>query len=164
MQLLLDSFWRAVAYCLHPRVIALSIVPVLVMVASSFALGYFFWSPAVAGVTLWLDQWDLFHSVLGWLDRVGIGEFRSVVAPLIVLAVSTPVIVVVALLLVGVFMTPAMVELVAQRRFAHVERRRGASAWRSALWALWSTLLALLALAMSLPLWLLPPLALVLPP
>jgi len=68
MQLLLDSFWRAVAYCLHPRVIALSIVPVLVMVASSFALGYFFWSPAVAGVTLWLDQWDLFHSVLGLFE------------------------------------------------------------------------------------------------
>ena len=27
MGLLLDSFWRAVAYCLHPRVIALSFLP-----------------------------------------------------------------------------------------------------------------------------------------
>ena len=28
-----DSFWRAVAYCLHPRVIALSVLPLIIMVA-----------------------------------------------------------------------------------------------------------------------------------
>ena len=32
MTLLLSSFWRAVAYCLHPRVIALSFLPLLLMV------------------------------------------------------------------------------------------------------------------------------------
>ena len=47
MSLLLDSFWRAVAYCLHPRVIALSFLPLLIMVALSLGLGYFFWESAV---------------------------------------------------------------------------------------------------------------------
>ena len=32
MALLLDSFWRAVAYCVRPRVIALSFLPLLIMV------------------------------------------------------------------------------------------------------------------------------------
>ena len=29
MQGLVDAFWRAAAYCLHPRVIALSLLPLV---------------------------------------------------------------------------------------------------------------------------------------
>src|SRR2546430_530678 len=38
MSLLFDSLWRAVAYCLHPRVIALSLVPLGVMIALAVGL------------------------------------------------------------------------------------------------------------------------------
>ena len=65
MGLVLDSFWRAVAYCLHPRVIALSILPLVLMVAASFALGYFFWDPAIAAVTGWLESYELVKAFLG---------------------------------------------------------------------------------------------------
>ena len=34
MKHLLDSFWRAVAYCLHPKVIGLSLLPLLIGVLS----------------------------------------------------------------------------------------------------------------------------------
>ena len=30
MRLLLDAFWRAAAYCLHPQVIALSLLPLVI--------------------------------------------------------------------------------------------------------------------------------------
>ena len=33
MKPLLDAFWRAAAYCLHPRVILLSILPLIAMEA-----------------------------------------------------------------------------------------------------------------------------------
>ena len=42
MKLLLDSFWRAAAYCMHHRVIALSFLPLLLLVAVSLGLGYFY--------------------------------------------------------------------------------------------------------------------------
>ena len=48
MRLLLDSFWRAVAYCLHPRVIVLSIAPLILMAVLAAGLGYFYWGPAGA--------------------------------------------------------------------------------------------------------------------
>ena len=41
MGLLLDSFWRAAAYCLHARVIVLSFLPLVILVALSLAFGYF---------------------------------------------------------------------------------------------------------------------------
>lgn len=164
MNLMLDSLWRAAAYCLHPRVIALSFLPLVVMVLLSFGLGYFFWENAVASVAAWLEAFELVQAFLGWLDRLGIGSLRTVFAPLLVLVLATPVIVLLCLLLVALFMTPAMVELVGQRRFAQLERRHGGS-WLLGLgWSMGSTLLALLALVLSMPLWLVPPLVLVLPP
>ena len=47
MGLLLDSFWRAAAYCLRPRVMALSLLPLLLMVALALGLGHFDCDPAV---------------------------------------------------------------------------------------------------------------------
>jgi len=164
MRLMIGSFWRALAYCLHPRVIALSVLPLLLMVAASFALGYFFWDSAVASVMVWLETWELVSFALTWLESVGIGNLRAVFAPLVVLALATPLIVVMSLLLVAFLMTPAMVDLVAQRRFAALDRLRGGSLLASIGWSLWCTLLALLALLVSVPFWLIPPLVLVLPP
>ncbi|MDO8904803.1 EI24 domain-containing protein [Hydrogenophaga sp.] len=164
MGLLFDSFWRAVAYCVHPRVIALSVLPLLLMVLFSFALGYFFWANAVATVAAWLDGLAWVQTFLGWLDSVGMGPLRAVFAPLLVLILATPVVVLMCLLLVAMFMTPAMVDLVGQRRFGRLERKHGGSLLVSVLWSLGSTLLALVALIVSMPLWLIPPLVLILPP
>lgn len=164
MSLLFDSFWRAVAYCVHPRVIALSILPLILLVALSFGLGYFFWEGAVASVAAWLEAFGMVQTFLSWLEQVGAGSLRMVFAPLLVLVLATPLIVLLCLLLVAMFMTPAMVELVAQRRFAGLERKHGGSLVVSVLWSLGSTLLAVVVLVLSMPLWLVPPLVLILPP
>jgi hypothetical protein len=164
MKLMLDSFWRAAAYCVHPRVIGLSFLPLVLMVVVSFGLGYFFWENTVASVAAWLDSYQLMQAFLGWLERIGMGSLRTVFAPLFVLILATPVIVVVCLLLVAVFMTPTMVAMVGRRRFAGLELKQGGSLMVSILWSLGSTSLAVVALVVSMPLWLIPPLVLVLPP
>jgi hypothetical protein len=164
MSLFLDSFWRAVAYCLHPRVIALSFLPLLIMVALSLGLGYFFWDAAVDRVLVRLESWDLLKSVWGWLQSMGAGNLKTVVAPLVVIFAVTPVVVVLSLLIVALLMAPALVAMVGERRFPQLERKEGGSLLVSVLWSLGSTLLALVALVVSIPLWLVPPLILLLPP
>lgn len=164
MSLLLDSFWRAVAYCLHPRVIALSLLPLLAMVAIAGGLGYLYWDSAVNAVFLWLESTALFAKVGDWLAQLGLGDLRNAAAPLIVIFAITPLLVLAVLLLVALLMMPAVLGVVARRRFAQLERKRGASFLGSAMWSLGSTVLAVVALLLSLPLWLIPPLVLVLPP
>jgi len=159
-----DAFWRAAAYCLHPRVIALSLLPLLISAVLAGVFMYFFWEPAVAGVRATLESWKLIDSLLGWLDYVGASGFRSVMAPLVVLALGIPVVVVLSLLMVALLMTPAMVQLVAARRFPGLELKRGGSVWLSAAWSLGHTLLALLAIVVSMPFWFIPPLVLFIPP
>ena len=164
MGLLLDSFWRAAAYCLRPRVIVLSILPLLLMVALALGLGYLYWHAAVQGMRDLLDASAFLSGFWGWLESWGMGEVSQVVAPLMVILAVAPVLVVVSLLLVAVLMTPALVALVADRRFPMLERKKGGSFIASVAWSLGSTVLALVALIVSVPLWLVPPLVLILPP
>ena len=164
MNKLLDSFWRAAMYCLHPRVIALSILPLVIMAALSLGLGYFFWEAAMAAVRSNLESYELLGTTVRWLEGLGLDNLRLVLAPVLLLFLAIPVIVIVSLLFVAIFMTPAMVALVAERRFPQLERKKGGSLLASLFWSLGSTLLAVIALVLSIPLWLVPPLILVLPP
>jgi hypothetical protein len=164
MREVFDSFWRAAAYCVHPRVIAWSLLPLLAAGVLVLALGWFWWEPAVAAVRATLERWALVSSFMQWLDSVGAAGLRALLAPLIVVALAVPAVVVLSLLLVAWLMTPALVRLVAARRFAALERRHGGSWFGGLVWSLSCTLLALVALLVSVPLWLIPPMLLVLPP
>jgi hypothetical protein len=160
----LDAFWRAAFYCLHPRVIALSILPLAIVAALALGLGYFFWDSALQSVRAGLESFGLYNTSLGVLERFGLQSLRVVVAPFIVLFLAIPVIVIVSLLFVAWMMTPAMVALVAERRFAGLERKKGGSLLAGLAWSLGSVLLAVVVLCVSLPLWVIPPVILVLPP
>jgi hypothetical protein len=71
---------------------------------------------------------------------------------------------VLSLVMVALFMAPSLVSLVVKRRFVDLQAKRGASLWQSVLWSLGCTLVALIALVLSIPLWFVPPLILLIPP
>ena len=164
MRLLLDSFWRAAAYCMLPRVIVLSLLPLGLMVLLAAVFGYFFWDAAVAWTREALDAWPLLSSFWGWIGRLFSGDVTAVLAPLVVVFAATPVIVVVSLLVVAGLMASPLTMLVAARRFPSLGRKKGASFFGSMARSLGLTVLALIALVVSMPLWLIPPLVLILPP
>jgi Etoposide-induced protein 2.4 (EI24) len=164
MNLMLNSFWRAAAYCLHPRVIALSFLPLVIMVGLALGLGYFFWLPALEWVRVSLDSYGWMSTFWTWLQNMGMGNLKAVLVPLLILVAFAPVVVILSLILVAVMMTPAMVSLVAERRFPTLEHKKGASFVGSVAWSLSSTVLAVMVLVVTIPLWFIPPLILILPP
>lgn len=164
MKLFLDSFWRAVAYCVRPRVILLSLLPLALMVVFAMGMGYTYWDRTLEWVRGGLESSSVINTVWAWLQSVGAGSLKLVLAPLLVILAVTPALVMLSLLTVSLLMAPALASLVARRRFPALERKRGGSFLLSLLWSLASTLLALIALLISIPLWLVPPLILVLPP
>lgn len=160
-----DAFWRAGLGCLHPRVMLWSLLPLALAGAAVLGLGWLYWESAVAAVRATLEDWALVAALLKWLEMIGGGAFRSLVAPLVVVGLALPVLVVLNLLLVAWLMTPALVAWVAERRFPGLQRRGEALGWwRGLLWSLGCTGMALLVLVLSLPLWFVPPLAAVIPP
>ena len=142
----------------------LSLLPLLIVIGTTVGLSYLLWDFAMDQVRLVLQSSAFVNHGWAWLDSMGLARIKIYLAPLIVIFVVTPVIVVVCLLVVALLMTPILVRLVALRRFPTLEERKGASFLDSVLWSLGSAALALVALVLTVPLWLVPPLALVLPP
>ncbi len=63
MNAVLDAFWRSVAYCLHPKVILWSFLPLVLMVGVTAGLGYFYLDSLLSQVNLLLEWWkDAFES------------------------------------------------------------------------------------------------------
>ncbi len=164
MKLLFGSFWRAVAYCLHPKVIVLSLLPLLVAGVVTLGVGYLYWASALDAVRATLEHWSLVNSMLEWISSMLGANFRTGIAALIVIALSIPVVVAFTLVLVGLWITPAIVTLVSRRRFPTLERRHGGSWWLGVAASFGFTVAALLMVMITLPFWLVPGLALVLPP
>lgn len=163
MRNMADSFWRAVAYCFHPKVIFLSLVPLILMMVIVMGLGALYWDAALQSVRVWMEASSTLDWAWIWLERVGLMSLKSVVPPLLLIVAVTPLVVVMSLLAVSFMMTPALVNMVADRRFAQLERKRGGSMLQGVAWTLLSVLLALGALVLTLPLWWLPPMAMVMP-
>lgn len=164
MGALFDSFWRAAVYCMHPRVVVLSLLPLILIGGLALVLSRFYWEPAVGLVSAWLDSFAVLGRFKGWLEGLGFDQAVAYLAPLVVIALVAPLVVVSSLLLVAVLMTPALITLVSRRRFRVLEQKKGGSFFLSMAWSLGSTAMALVALVLSMPLWLVPPLILILPP
>lgn len=164
MNAVFDAFWRAAGYAVHPRVILWALLPLLVAGGVVGALGWAYWESTVAAVRGALEQWSLVAALLQWLESIGANQLRTLMAPMIVVALSVPVVVVSTLVLVALLVTPAVVTMVAARRFPALQRRHGAPWWQGLLWSLTCTCIAMLALVLSIPLWFVPPLVMVLPP
>lgn len=163
MRNMADSFWRAVAYCFHPKVIFLSLVPLILMMVIVMGLGALYWDAALQSVRVWMDASSTLDWAWLWLERMGLMSLKSVVPPLLLIVAVTPLVVVMSLLAVSFMMTPALVNMVADRRFVQLERKRGGSMLQGVAWSLLSVVLALGALVLTLPLWWLPPMAMVMP-
>ena len=67
----IDAFMRAVGHAFLPRVIGMTLLPLLAMTALALLLGWLWWDAAVAWMQAALQGWP----VLGWLDgRLGVAR------------------------------------------------------------------------------------------
>ena len=110
----LDSFWRATAYCVHPKVVLLSLLPLILMAITVLGLGFLYWEAALQWVRSLLEANSLWSWAWGWLDYVGLRNLKSVVAPLVVIFSVTPIVVVTSLLFVSFMALIAVASLPAR--------------------------------------------------
>ncbi len=165
MTLLVDSFWRATEQTFQPKVIGLSLLPLVLMTGLAVVLGYFFWAPAVQWMGGVIDGWPWLASIWGWLDKSNTGgAVHAWIAPVLLLLLAVPVVVLAMLTLVATMMTPTLVAMVGRGRFPLLEKKKGGGLVASIWWSVSATAIALVLLLLSMPLWLIPPLILILPP
>ena len=134
----------------HPRMLWLMVWPMLVSLAVWGTLALVFWTQLAFWLAGLLNQF-----ALGTV-RIELGDLAMFLANLALLLLFVPLVYLTALFILGAFGMQKMVEHVASRSFAQLERRRGGGTAGS----VWNAIVAfagmLLLFAASLPLWLIP--------
>jgi CysZ protein len=154
------SLLFALGNLFHPRMLWLMLWPVMAAMLVWGTVVLVFWGQLVLWVAELIRQWAQYATIVVPWSATDVALFAAKVLIIIMLV---PLIQLTALLLLGVFGMPEMVNHVAARRFPELERRHGGSFAGS----LWNSAVALGGLVLlglvSLPLWLFPPLWPILP-
>jgi hypothetical protein len=150
----------ALANAIHPRMLWLMLWPVIAATAIWGAVALYFWGQFVVWLAGVLHAWIAAATFFVTWDA---SDVALVSAKIVTLLAIVPLIQLTALLILGVFGMPAMVEHVSGRRFARLERKRGGSFAGS----VWNSVYAVAGLVglgvLSLPFWVFPPLWPVIP-
>ncbi|GAC1315668.1 MAG: EI24 domain-containing protein [Collimonas sp.] len=164
MRPVLVAFGRALLSQLHYRMLMLTFLP--------FALSVLIWGLALwwglQPMIDWLqknyfagnDGWGIASYIPAWL---GLGALKTVIVPWLALWALLPLMILTALLFVGAFALPATARHVGRRHFPDLELRKGGSL----LGSIWTSFTAFLLFCVlwlvTLPLWLIPPFAFLIP-
>jgi hypothetical protein len=161
---LLRSFGRALSSTFHPRMLWLTFMPFTVATVVWGLILLLSWQTLTGAARGWLESGSFTTTLYRLFDGLGFGTLHAVVAPFIVIAVAIPLIVMTVLLLIAMLSMPAVIRHLSARQFAGLEMRRGGSWYGSLAQALWTTLICLVLLVVTLPLWLIPPFFALIPP
>ncbi|ACC70666.1 EI24 domain-containing protein [Paraburkholderia phymatum] len=161
---LLRSFGRALSSVLHPRMLWLTFMPFAAAAIVWGVVLWFSWQTLIGATRGWLESWPLTTTLYGLFDWLGFSSLHAAVAPFIVIAMVIPLIVVTVLLLIATLSMPAVIRHLSKRQFAGLEMRRGGTWFGSVVHSIWTTLVCLLVLVITLPLWLIPPFFALIPP
>jgi hypothetical protein len=142
----------------------LTFKPFIVATVGWGVILWFSWQTLIGGTRLWLDSWSFTTTLYHLFDWLGFSALHAVIAPFMVIAMAIPLIVVTVLLLIATLSMPAVIRFLAARQFPGLEMRRGGTWYGSLGQALWTTLVCLVLLIVTLPLWLVPPFFALIPP
>jgi hypothetical protein len=138
---------------LHPRMLLSMLWPVLVALALWLALAFAFWPQAAAWLQLQFNQ----SAPIAWAISVWpLSVIAAHLAWILLLLLFIPLVLITAVLIIGAYVMPAMVGLVAGRSFPGLERMQGGTFAGSLLNGVMALVWLALLVLLSLPLWLFP--------
>ncbi|HEX7387669.1 MAG TPA: EI24 domain-containing protein [Castellaniella sp.] len=158
-----QAFRRAFISQLHPRMLAALFLPFLIAFLGAVVLLWLFWTP----LTGWMDQeassWGLFNTLDGWMVTIGLFSLKLWLIPLLSAGLLLPMAGILGLMVAAIFVMPLVLGHLERRNY-HGLSRQGQHATVLGTWnALWVGLLFCLGWLFTMPLWLVPPFALILP-
>jgi Etoposide-induced protein 2.4 (EI24) len=155
------AWGRALRSQFSGRIMVLSLLPLALSLALWGALLWLFLQPLLDWLHGVFADYGGFAASSGILGSLGLSMLKAMVVPIAAMLLLVPLMIMTSLLFMGVVAMPAIVRHVERRHFPDLEKKHGGSM----LGSLCVNLLAMLVFAVlwlvSLPLYALPPLALV---
>lgn len=164
MERAFTALMRGIASQFRPAMLGLLVVPVVVALVFWIGIAWFAWDP--------LNEWlrgVIFGAsgVMHWIDaqsvRLGFDGMQALVASVVALLLLLPMPFVTALVVIGVMVMPVVTRQLGNRAYPDVMRRGSWSVTASVWNAVSSVAIFIAGYLLTTPLWLIPPLAIVVP-
>ncbi|MFA7669130.1 MAG: EI24 domain-containing protein [Burkholderiaceae bacterium] len=157
------SFKRALVSQLHPKMLAAILLPFIITLLGAILLLWIFWSP----LTDWLEMrsagWDMVNTVDGWLVAIGLFSIKLYLIPVLAAGILLPMSGILGLIIAAVFIMPIVLGHLDKANYPGL-RRNGQNATVLSAWnAVWVGFLFVAGWLLTMPLWLFPPFAVLLP-
>ena len=162
---LIRSLGLALVGTMHPKMLWLSFRPFLIVSIFWGVVIWLIWSPALEMLRTFLTASIFTSWIQSGLEYVGFDEARAWIAPLFLVILLIPIITISLLVFIAFSTVPAVVDSVAkQKAYEGIMRIKGGSFIGSFFYTLWSALICLALVMLTLPVWWIPPLFAILPP
>ena len=164
LAMIVSALARGVASQFTPRMLALLVLPFFVAVSFWILSAWFLWEPVTGWFQTIVFQGD------GWMARgyrqvvpYGLGGLSTWIPNLFALLLLVPIAIATALALIALLAMPMVIRHLGNRTYPDVVRR-GSLALGANLWnVLKSIAIFVVGYLLTMPLWLIPPLALIVP-
>jgi hypothetical protein len=165
LQQVFKSFGMALVGAMHPRMLWLSLRPFLIVSILWGVLIWLTWTPALEALSIFLTTSIFTSWIQDGLIWAGFENARAWIAPLFFVMLIIPLITISLLVFIAFSTVPAIVRIIArQSQYHDLECKRGGGFFGSLIYSLWSALICLVLVMLTLPVWWVPPLVAVLPP
>jgi len=162
---LIRSLGLALVGTMHPKMLWLSFRPFLIVSIFWGVVIWLIWSPALEVLRTFLTASIFTSWIQTGLEFVGFDEARAWIAPLFLVILLIPIIAISLLVFIAFSTVPAVVDsVVKQKAYEGLVRIKGGSLVGSFFYTVWSALICLALVMLTLPVWWIPPLFAILPP
>jgi len=165
MQQVFKSFGLALVGVMHPKMLWLSLRPFLIVSVFWGTLIWLTWTPALEMLSTFLTASIFTSWIADGLIWAGFESARAWIAPLFFVMLLIPLISITLLVFIALTTVPTVVKVVArQYAYKDIAKKKGGSLFGSFVYTLWSALICLTLVMLTLPVWWIPPMVAVLPP
>ncbi|MBU4610558.1 EI24 domain-containing protein [Achromobacter sp. GG226] len=157
------AFGRAVVSQFHPRMLLALLLPFAVVLVGSVVLIWAFWQPVTDWLSNTVFNWPAVAQVDQWLVTLGLISLKIWLAPLLAAALLLPASGILGVAIAAVFVMPLVLRHLKQSHYGDVAEKGRLALIVSGWNAIWVLVVFALGWLFTMPLWLLPPLAVILP-
>jgi hypothetical protein len=165
MQQVFKSFGLALVGTMHPKMLWLSLRPFLIVSVLWGCFIWLTWTPALEMLSIFLTTSIFTSWIQDGLIWAGFENARAWIAPLFFVMLLIPLISISLLVFIAITTVPSIVKILTrQHTYKDIEKKKGGGLLGSFIYTIWSALICLALVMLTLPVWWIPPLVAVLPP
>lgn len=157
------AFRRAFISQLHPKMLAALFLPFVIALLGAIILLWFFWDPLNAWLNNEASGWGILNTIDQWMLAIGLFSLKLYLVPLLAMGILLPLSGILGLVIAAIFVMPIVLRHIEAREYQGISRQGQNATFVGAWNAIWVGIWFCLGWLLTMPLWLIPPFAMILP-